>query len=89
MFNLRQVVVTGVGCISPLGHDVKSTWDGLLAGRSGISEISRFDASGIASQIAGQADSFDPVTRLGCERRTPDGPVYPVGPLRRAGGLRR
>ena len=67
MFNLRQVVVTGVGCISPLGHDVKSTWDGLLAGRSGISEISRFDASGIASQIAGQADTFDPETRLGTQ----------------------
>ena len=67
MFNLRQVVVTGVGCISPLGHDVKSTWDGLLAGRSGISKISRFDASGIASQIAGQADAFDPETRLGAK----------------------
>ncbi|MCH1521641.1 MAG: hypothetical protein L7T80_02295, partial [Arenicellales bacterium] len=64
MFNLRQVVVTGVGCISPLGPDVKSTWDGLLAGRSGISAISQFDASGIASQIAGQADAFDPQTRL-------------------------
>ena len=67
MFNLRQVVVTGVGCISPLGHDVKSTWDGLLAGRSGISKISRFDASGIASQIAGQADTFNPETRLGAK----------------------
>ena len=43
MHDLRQVVVTGVGCISPLGHDVKTTWEGLLAGRSGISAISRFD----------------------------------------------
>jgi 3-oxoacyl-[acyl-carrier-protein] synthase II len=64
MFNLRRVVVTGMGCISPLGADVNSTWDGLLAGRSGISTISRFDASGLASQIAGQADDFDPETRL-------------------------
>ena len=64
MFNLRRVVVTGMGCISPLGADVHSTWDGLLAGRSGISTISRFDASGLASQIAGQADDFDPETRL-------------------------
>jgi len=64
MFNLRRVVVTGMGCISPLGADVHSTWDGLLAGRSGISAISRFDASGLASQIAGQADDFDPETRL-------------------------
>ena len=67
MFNLRQVVVTGVGCISPLGTDVKSTWDSLLAGRSGISTISHFDASTLASRIAGQADDFDPEARLGAK----------------------
>ena len=64
MHDLRQVVVTGVGCISPLGHDVKTTWEGLLAGRSGISLISRFDPDGLSCQIAGQADHFDPETRL-------------------------
>ena len=64
MHDLRQVVVTGVGCISPLGHDVKTTWEGLLAGRSGISLISRFDPEGLSCQIAGQADHFDPESRL-------------------------
>ena len=56
MHDLRGVVVTGVGCISPLGHDVKTTWEGLLAGRSGISLISRFAPDGLSCQIAGQAD---------------------------------
>lgn len=64
MHNLRQVVVTGVGCISPLGSDVKTTWEGLLAGRCGISPISRFDPDGLSCQIAGQADDFNPESRL-------------------------
>ncbi|MAF06698.1 MAG: beta-ketoacyl-[acyl-carrier-protein] synthase II [Acidiferrobacteraceae bacterium] len=64
MFNLRKVVVTGVGCISPLGADVQSTWEGLLAGRSGISQITRFEPGELASRIAGQADDFDPELRL-------------------------
>ncbi len=64
MFNLRKVVVTGVGCISPLGPDVQSTWEGLLAGRNGVSQITRFDPGELASRIAGQADDFDPELRL-------------------------
>ena len=64
MFNLRKVVVTGVGCISPLGPDVQSTWEGLLAGRNGISPITRFEPGDLASRIAGQADDFDPELRL-------------------------
>jgi 3-oxoacyl-[acyl-carrier-protein] synthase II len=64
MFNLRKVVVTGVGCISPLGPDVQSTWEGLLSGRSGISPITRFEPGDLASRIAGQADDFDPELRL-------------------------
>ena len=64
MFNLRKVVVTGVGCISPLGPDVQSTWEGLLAGRNGISQITRFDPGDLASRIAGQADDFNPELRL-------------------------
>ena len=63
MHNLRQVVVTGVGCISPLGPDARTTWEGLLAGHSGISLISRFDPEGLGCQIAGQADDFDPESR--------------------------
>ena len=51
---MRRVVISGLGAVSPLGHDVASTFDGLLEGRSGIVSISKFDASNIASQLAGE-----------------------------------
>lgn len=51
---MRRVVVTGMGIVSPLGLGVQRNWDSLLAGKSGIRKISKFDASDIASQIAGE-----------------------------------
>jgi 3-oxoacyl-[acyl-carrier-protein] synthase II len=57
-------VVTGLGCISPLGLNLGETWSGLTAGRSGISTISHFDASALPSSIAGEATGFDPTSRL-------------------------
>lgn len=51
---MRRVVVTGMGIVSPLGLGVRRNWDSLLAGKSGIRKISKFDASDIASQIAGE-----------------------------------
>jgi 3-oxoacyl-[acyl-carrier-protein] synthase II len=62
MLERRRVVVTGLGVISPLGNDVASTWSALLAGRSGIGAITRFDASTFRAQIAGEVKGFD-VTR--------------------------
>ena len=56
----RRVAVTGVGLVSPLGIGNKENWDGLLAGRSGIGPITRFDASRLASRIAGEVKGFDP-----------------------------
>ncbi|MGQ9898174.1 MAG: beta-ketoacyl-ACP synthase II [Acidobacteriota bacterium] len=56
----RRVVVTGVGVISPLGLDVPTTWEALLAGTSGISAITHFDASAFAVRIAGEVRGFDP-----------------------------
>ena len=41
----RRVVVTGLGCITPLGNSIESYWSGLLEGKSGASEITHFDAS--------------------------------------------
>ena len=56
---MRRVVVTGLGCVSPTGLDVESTWSNLLAGKSGIAPIDTFDASGHASRIAGLCRGFD------------------------------
>ena len=55
----RRVVVTGMGAVSALGNDVSSTWDGLVAGRSGIRKIERFDPSRVASKIAAEVKDFD------------------------------
>jgi len=55
----RRVAVTGLGIISPVGLAVKEAWDNILAGRSGITRITRFDASPYASQIAGEVKGFD------------------------------
>jgi len=55
----RRVVVTGMGAVTPLGVDVASTWDGLVAGRSGIRTIEAFDPSRVTSRIAGEVPGFD------------------------------
>src|SRR6185295_7511825 len=60
----RRVVVTGMGAVSALGPDVASTWEGLLAGRSGVDTIQSFDPSRIDSKIAAEARDFDPSTVL-------------------------
>ena len=56
---MRRVAITGVGAVSPLGNDAQSTWDGLLAGRSGIDFITAFDASEFPVRIAGEVKDFD------------------------------
>ncbi|MCO4769322.1 MAG: beta-ketoacyl-[acyl-carrier-protein] synthase family protein [Deltaproteobacteria bacterium] len=53
----HEVVVTGMGCVTPLGGDASTTWQGLRAGRSGVRPIERFDASGFNTRFAGQIDS--------------------------------
>lgn len=55
----RRVVVTGVGLVTPLGTGTQKTWQGLLAGKSGVGPITRFDASDQASQIAAEVKDFD------------------------------
>jgi 3-oxoacyl-[acyl-carrier-protein] synthase II len=55
----RRVVVTGLGIISPVGNTVPEAWDAILAGKSGIGRVSRFDPSRLASQIAGEVKDFD------------------------------
>ena len=55
----RRVVVTGLGIISPLGNTVSEAWDRALAGTPGVTRITRFDPSRLASQIAGEVKAFD------------------------------
>jgi 3-oxoacyl-[acyl-carrier-protein] synthase II len=57
----RRVVVTGIGLITPLGATVSKTWDALVAGKSGIGPITRFDATGLETRIAGEVRDFDPL----------------------------
>ena len=55
----RRVVVTGLGCVCPVGNTVNDAWANLLAGKSGIDRISKFDASNFSCQIAGEVRGFD------------------------------
>lgn len=55
----RRVVVTGLGCISPVGNTVADAWSNLLAGQSGIGPITRFDASALSCRIVGEVKNFD------------------------------
>ncbi len=56
----RRVVVTGLGIVSPVGVGVPEAWSSILAGKSGITRITRFDPSSLPSQIAGEVKGFDP-----------------------------
>ena len=55
----RRVVVTGLGIISPVGIGVAQAWQNIVAGKSGITKITRFDASAFACQVAGEVNGFD------------------------------
>ena len=55
----RRVVITGLGIISPVGNTVNEAWSNIVAGKSGISRITRFDPSAFSAQIAGEVRGFD------------------------------
>ncbi|MDO8263741.1 MAG: beta-ketoacyl-ACP synthase II [Gallionella sp.] len=55
----RRVVITGLGIISPVGIGIAAAWQNIVAGKSGITRITHFDASAMASQIAGEVKNFD------------------------------
>lgn len=57
---MRRVVVTGVGLVSPLGTGNRKNWDALVAGRSGVGRITRFDATDFPVRIAGEVKDFNP-----------------------------
>jgi 3-oxoacyl-[acyl-carrier-protein] synthase II len=59
-----RIVVTGLGVITSIGSDVNSFWDSLVAGRSGIGPVTRFDSTDIASKVASEVLDFDPATEM-------------------------
>jgi beta-ketoacyl-acyl-carrier-protein synthase II len=62
---VRRVVVTGLGAVTPLGLDARTTWEGAVAGRSGVDWIRSFDATGYPVRIASEVKGFDPVEVVG------------------------
>ena len=61
MVEPRRVVVTGLGALTPIGNTAEELWAGLLQGRSGIGPITKFDATGYDTRIAGEVKNFDPL----------------------------
>lgn len=60
----RRVVITGLGMLSPLGNDFESTWKNILAGQSGIADITRFDVTKFSTRFAGEVKDFDVETYI-------------------------
>ena len=69
----RRVVITGLGAVTPCGNSAPETWAALIAGRSGIARITRFDPTGCTAHIAGEVKNFDPARPL-------PAPLHPRGP---------
>ena len=86
----ERIVVTGIGVISPVGHDARSTWDAIVMGRSGVDRITRFDPTGYETTIAGEVKGFDPVVRMGRKdvRRTDRYTHFAVAAAKRASSAR-
>ena len=73
----RRIVVTGLGCVTPVGHTVAESWANLLAGKSGIDVITHFDASALACRIAGEVKNFEIGQYIGSkELRTMDAFIH-------------
>lgn len=64
MMNKKSIAITGIGVVSPLGNDTQTTWDNLLAGKSGIQTIQQFDASHFPAKIAAEVKGFDAKQRI-------------------------
>ena len=56
---MRRIAITGLGMVTPVGHDVDETWSAICAGRTGVAPIERFDASAFASRIGAEVKGFD------------------------------
>jgi 3-oxoacyl-[acyl-carrier-protein] synthase II len=64
---MERIAITGIGSLSPVGLSTEEAWETLLAGRSGIAEITQFDASDMPIRVAGEVKGFDPVAVAGAK----------------------
>ena len=64
---MERIAITGIGSVSPVGLSTDEAWEALLAGRSGIAEITQFDASDMPVRVAGEVKGFDPVAVAGAK----------------------
>jgi 3-oxoacyl-[acyl-carrier-protein] synthase II len=78
---MKRVVVTALAAITPLGNDLETSWENLLAGKSGIAKVTTFDATGHETQIAGEVKGFEPTKYINAKaaRRTEKFVQYAVG----------
>jgi len=65
---MKRVAITGIGAITPIGSGRKGLWEGVLAGRSAVQRIDRFDPSAFRSQVAAQINDFDPLDHIDASR---------------------
>src|SRR3989454_7524186 len=82
----RRVVITGIGVITPLGNDLNVLWQNLLAGKSGIGPVTRFDTANFDSKIGGEVNDFNAEEFMPAKetRRTDRFTQYAVGAARKA-----
>ena len=82
----KRVVITGLGAITPLGHNVKDYWNGLVAGKSGFSRITKFDTTRYPVKVAAEVSGFDPLNYMDIKRvdRTSECTQYAIAAAREA-----
>ncbi len=76
---MRRAVITGLGAVTPVGNDVPTTWANLVAGQSGVVEISRFDTTGYPVTIAAEVKDFEPSLAMPAKEVRKTGPDVHYG----------